>query len=178
MNFENFNFFSSNLRFDISIICFLQTWLDKSSLTSQSLYELPYYKSIHQIRNYWKGGGASIYIRDSINFRPRPDLGINSTNVESISVELCCSKTWNTLINVLYRPPKGLAEPFENVLNCIFHKTKKSNRKFYIASDFNLNVLDHGNCKKVQNFLNLLSQNNLISIVNKPTGVTKKQQQQ
>ena len=38
-NFENFKFFLSSLSFDFSIICFSETWLDESSLTSQSLYE-------------------------------------------------------------------------------------------------------------------------------------------
>ena len=55
-NFENFRFFLSSLSFHFSI-CFLETWLDESSLTSQSLYELPNYKSIYQIRNYGKGVG-------------------------------------------------------------------------------------------------------------------------
>ena len=67
-----------------------------------------------------------------------------------------------------------MAEPFKKFLNCIFHKTKKSNKKLHIAVDFNLNVLDHDNCKKVQNFLDLLFQNNIIPIINKPTRVTKK----
>ena len=117
---------------------------------------------------------VSIHIKDSVNFRPRPDLSINSTDVESISIELLCNKNRNTLVNVLYGPPKGLAEPFKKFLNCIFHKTKKSNKKLHIAVDFNLNVLDHDNCKKVQNFLDLLFQNNIIPIINKPTRVTKK----
>ena len=151
-NFENFKLFLSSLSFDFSITCFLETWLDESSLTSQSLYELTHYKSIHQIRNYGKGCGLSIYIKDSINLKPRPDLSINNTDEESISIERLCKKNGNTLINVLYRPPKGLTEPFEKFLNCIFHKTKKSYKKFHIAGDFNLNVLDHDNCKKVQNF--------------------------
>ena len=67
-----------------------------------------------------------------------------------------------------------MSEPFEKFLNCIFHKTKESNKKFHIAGDFNLNVLDHDNCKKVQNFLNLLYKNNMIPIMNKPTRVTRK----
>ena len=175
MNFENFKTFLSNLSFDFSIICFSETWLDESSLTSQSLYELPNYKSIHQIRNYGKGDGVSIYVKDSINFRPRPDLlSINNTNVDTVSIGLLCNKNRNTLINVLYRPPKGLTEPFKKFLNCIFHKTKKSNWEFHIDGDFNLNVLDRDNCKKVQNFVNLLYQNNMIPIINKPTRVTKK----
>ena len=67
-----------------------------------------------------------------------------------------------------------MKEPFEKFLNCIFHKTKKSNKKFHIGGDFNLNVLDHDNCKNVQNFLNLLYQNNMTPIINKLTKVTKK----
>ena len=114
-NFENFKFSLSSLSFDFCIICFSKIWLDESLLTSQSLYELPNNKSIHQIKNYGKGGGVSrvsIYITDSINFKPRPDLSINNTDVESISIDLLWNKNRNTLINVLYRPPKGLAEPF------------------------------------------------------------------
>ena len=42
----------------------------------------------------------------------------------------------------------GFQEPLEKFLNEIFNKTNKSNKMFHIASDFNLNVLDHDNCKK------------------------------
>ena len=78
------------------------------------------------------------------------------------------------MISVLYRPPKGLLEPLDRFLNEIFNKTKKSNKNFHISGDFNLNVLDHDNCKKVQSFLNLLYQNSMIPIINKPTRVTRK----
>ena len=67
-----------------------------------------------------------------------------------------------------------MTEPFKKFLNWLFHQTKKSNKKFHITGDFNLNVLDHDNCKKGQNFLILLYQNNTIPIINKPTRVTKK----
>ena len=39
---------------------------------------LPNYKSIHQVRNYSKGGEVSIYINISLNFKVRPDLSTNS----------------------------------------------------------------------------------------------------
>ena len=58
----------------------------------------------------------------------------------------------------------GLVEPLEKFLNEIFNKTNKSNKMFHIAGDFNLNVLDHDNCKKKRS-LNLLYQNNMISII-------------
>ena len=67
-----------------------------------------------------------------------------------------------------------MTQPIEKFLNCIFHKTKKSNKKSHIAGDFNLNVLDHDNCKKVHDFQNLSYENNMIPIINKPTRVTRK----
>ena len=81
-----------------------------------------------------------------------------------------------------------MAEPFERFLNCnsklhtataidhiITNCFNDTNLKtaFY-KSNMNLNVVDHDTCKKVQNFLNLLYQNNIISIISKPTRVTKK----
>ena len=76
--------------------------------------------------------------------------------------------------NVLYRPPKGLAEPFEKYLDYIFNKTNQSNKMFHIDSDFDRNVSDHDSCKKIKNFLSLLRQNNMFPIRNKPTRVTRK----
>ena len=72
---RNFKLFLSSLNFNFSVICFLETWLDDDTLsTSRSLYELPYYKSIYQVRNYSKGGGVPIYINKYLNFKLRPDL--------------------------------------------------------------------------------------------------------
>ena len=84
--------------------------------TSRSLYELPNYKSIHQVRNYSKGGGVSIYINKSLHFNLRPDLSINRQDVESLSIESLFYKERNTLINALYRPPKEVIELFKRFL--------------------------------------------------------------
>ena len=105
--------------------------------------ELPNYKSIHQVRNYRKGGGVSIYVNKSLNFKLRPDLSIKSWYVESLSIEILFYKEWNTLINVLYRPPKGVIEPFERFLKEILKKAKSNLKPFHIAGDFNFNILDH-----------------------------------
>ena len=43
-----------------------------------------------------------------------------------------------------------------------------------LAGDFNINVLDFEQNKKVQNFVNLMFQFGLVPTINKPTRVTKK----
>ena len=47
-------------------------------------------------------------------------------------------------------------------------------KPFYIAGDFNLNMLDHDKSSKVHNFLNLLYKNGMIPTINKPGRVTRK----
>ena len=43
----------------------------------------------------------------------------------------------------------------------------------HIARDFNLNLLDYEKRKKVQKFLNLIYENSMIPLINKPTRITR-----
>ena len=173
-NFENFKLFLSSLNFTFTVICFSETWLDETINSNKSLYELPNYTSIHQVRTHRRGGGVSLYIQNSVEFKIRKDLSINSDDVESISVELLFENSKNSVFNVLYRQPKGKIEPLKKFLNEIFLSIKKSNKQFHIAGDFNLNVLDYEKCNKVQEFLNLIYEHSMIPVINKPTRVTYK----
>ena len=165
--------FLSILKFNFSIICFSETCFDETN-TENSNYELPGYYSIHQIRNNRKGGGVSIYIKKELNFKVKDDLSINCKDVESPCVKLLFENKHNTLINVLYRPPNGQIESFEKFLKYVFSITKISNKVHHIAEDFNLNLFDHENSRKVHNLLNLINQNGMIPTIKKPTRVTRK----
>ena len=87
-------------------------------------------------------------------------------------MEILHEKSRNTLFNVVYRPPNGKIEPFENFLKIIFNKNKNSNKKYHIAGDFNLNLLDHDENKKVTFFEFNISK--WYDTINKPTRVTRK----
>ena len=78
------------------------------------------------------------------------------------------------IFNVLYRQPKFQTEPYEEFLKEIFSRIKSSNKKFHVAGDFNLNFLDYEICKKVQEFSNIIYENDMIPIINKPIRVTNK----
>ena len=103
----------------------------------------------------------------------KPDLSINNNDIESLTIEILSNKTRNTLINALYGTPNGQIEPFENYLNNIFSKIKKSNKLFHIAGDFDLNLLDHYTNRKMQKFLSIVYRNGTIPTINKPTRVTQ-----
>ena len=125
--FENFKLFFSTLGYSFSVICFSETWLNDTD--SNSLYELPNYISKHQIRDDRKGGGVSFYIHNS-SFRVLPNLCINSTDIESLSIEISFNDRHNTLVNVLYRPPSGKIEPFEKILSKLLSSVQNSKKTY------------------------------------------------
>ena len=172
-NFENFKMFLSNLNFRFSIICLSQAWSNDSNVDNSN-YKLLNYVSVHHIRNHYKRGGVSVYIHKNFEFKIRNDLSINSKDIESVSVELLHEKRRNALFNVVYRPPNGKIEPFENFLKILFNKNKNSNNNYHIAGDLNLNLLNYDRNKKVRDFSNLIYQNGIILTINKSTRVTEK----
>ena len=68
-----------------------------------------------------------------MNFKIKDDLSINCKDVASLCIELLFENKRNTLINVLYRPPNGQRESFENVQKNVFSITKNSKEVHHIA---------------------------------------------
>ena len=101
-NFGNFKMFFSNLSFSFSIICLSETdWLNESNVDT-SIYELPNYVSVHQIRIHYEGGEVPVYTHKNFQFKIRNDLSINRKDIESSVVELLHEKRRNTLFTVVY----------------------------------------------------------------------------
>ena len=66
-----------------NVIRFSETWLDETTSSNKSLYELPNYTSIHQVRKQRRGWGrVSVYIYQSVEFKIRNYLTINSDDIE------------------------------------------------------------------------------------------------
>ena len=85
--------------------------------------------SKHQVRSDRRGGGVSIYVHKTFDFKVRSDLSINNKDIKSISEEISSNKKQNTLVNTLYQPPNGEIEPFEIFLSNLFNKKLKKKTK-------------------------------------------------
>ena len=57
---------------------------------------------------------------------------------------------------MFYRTPNVQIELFEKILKYVFSITRNSNKMQDNVEDFNLNLLDHENNRKVQDFLLLI----------------------
>ena len=64
-------------------------------------------------------------------------------------------------------------KPFQNYLKDFFLKNRKCSKPMYLIGDFNLNVINYETDSNIKNFLNLIFQNGLVPVINKPTRVTR-----
>ena len=71
-----------------------------------------------------------------------------------------------------YRQPAGIYSELEKYMKD-FTKVKNNGKDLYIVGDMNLNLLDHSTNSKVKEYLNIVFQNLLIPMINKPTRVSK-----
>ena len=103
----------------------------------------------------------------------KPDFSINNDNIEALSIEIVNNNSKNILINTQYRQPAGIYSEFEKYMKDFTNKVKNNGKDLYIVGDMNLNLLDHRSNSKVKEYLNIVSQNLLIPMINKPTRVSK-----
>ena len=68
--------------------------------------------------------------------------------------------------NIVYRLPDGDLEVCENYFQSILGNNSIRTKSVILAGDFNINVLEFEQNKKVQNFVNLMFQFSLVSTIN------------
>ena len=117
--------------------------------------------------------GVALFVKDSYSFNKRDDLSINSVAIQSLSFEITNNESENIIFNVVYRPPYGDIYVCENYFKNIFFKDNVIRKNFWLAGDFQINLLYFEQNKKVQNFINLMLQSGLVSTTNKLTRIAK-----
>ena len=127
---------------------------------------------IHQVRNSRKGVVLCIFIHESLCYKLRKDLSINSEAIKSLSIEISNKKASNLIFNAIYRPPTGDIKVFKQFCKDIFSKNQNMKHMMF-AGVFNMNVLDYEYNGKVKSFFGLIYQRNLKPTINKPTWVGK-----
>ena len=115
-NFESFQEFFKDLKFNFSAICLSETWCESIDTIKYSNYKLNGYRSFHQIRNERKGGGLYIFLRESYTYKLISNLNINSEAIEFLCIEILNKHSKNLILSLSYRPPQGDTTLFEKHL--------------------------------------------------------------
>ena len=89
------------------------------------------------------------------------------------SIEILNKKSRNIVITAVYRTPKGNNKLFKDFCKDFLNKQEMSNKAAFLLGDFNLNASDYDTSKEVKDFFNLVFQNGFLSLVQRPTRVTR-----
>ena len=126
------------------------------------------------MKTYHRGGGAAIFVHQSLCYIKRNDLCINYEATESLSVEKVSNEIRNINFNIVYRPTGGDLAVCESYFQSILSNDLTIDKNMILAGNFNINVLDFEQHKNVQNFFNVKFHFCFVPTINKPTRVTNK----
>ena len=133
-----------------------------------SLYQIPNYIPIHQIRKgSSKGGGVSIYIHKTLNYKLRCDKSICNPDIEALTIKIIKENKKNLIITGIYRPPRRDEKNFRKEHKKLIENKNESNKQIFLIGDINLNSLDYETNNCVKNF-NLSFKNSIFPITTRP----------
>ena len=159
----------NKIKFDIFAMS--ETNIKKN--TPKSLYKFCGYKLFHKSREWGKGGGVGILIKDEYASKAKL-VNVNYKNIqpEFICIELEIKKI-KILVAVLYKSPSVRYGVFNDFFETMaFLSTKYENCVF--LGDLNINVLDKEASDTKFLFNNIIEPLSLTQIIKSPTRITKK----
>lgn len=149
---------------DIDILCVTEHWL--------RCHQLIFNFSNHQVGSSFNRvnaihGGALILVNNQLKFKDRKD--IVSLSVER-TVEIACIELEQFIILSVYRPPSGLYDCFEKVMDEVLHKICNSGKSIITCGDFNINLLENSGLST--KIISLFQSYNLENKFLEPTRIT------
>ena len=178
-NFENLKNLLQEIKHDFKVIILSESWLKDENANQNSLYQIANYIPIHQIRKgSSKGGGVSIYIHKTLNYKLRCDKGICNPDIEALTIEIIKENQKILIITGIYRPPRGDEKNFRKEYKKLIENKNESNKQIFLIGDINLNSLDYETSNCIKNFFYLLLfylsfKNSIFPIITRPTRVTR-----
>ena len=159
----------SNIALNFSFIGISETWLQASDHN----VHLPGYNFIHEHRTESSGGGVGLYVDESFEFKPRPDLCFqNKKCAESLFVEVIRPKEKNIVLGVVYRPPKVNLRDFIGNLDSFMAKLSSENKVCYVMADWNLDLMKHHCHDLTGQFLDTMFSRSFVPLITRPTRIT------
>ena len=170
-HFTEFLCYLDTLNFVFKVIALSETAINATSIN----YNIPNYSCEMNIRENRKGGGVSLYVHNTFQYKVRNDLQLGGV-VNSVFVELLKTTTnskHNIICGCIYRPPSMSLSVFNELLSDMFGKILSENKYVYIFGDFNVNTISSVIGKaNTQEFKDIFSSNYCLPLITKPTRVT------
>jgi len=161
---------TSGTTFDI--LALSETWLKP---LNAECYGMEGYTHEFMTRNNRPGGGVSLYITDTWNYKIREDFSIITNEYEMLWIELDKDSTnsnSNIILGVIYRIPGTNPNDFNSKLQEIITKISNEKKECIHVGDYNFNLLNSDTHPPTAEFVNINFTQSLFPSINKPTRLT------
>ena len=158
------------LKFKFDVLCFTQSWL---TADSQDLFKFNCYNSFHSLRPAGeRGGGVSVYVRDSFDVKEISACTVSSRDFESLVLEVDHG-SYKVIVGIVYRPSRASHGLFiEKLSEVIAFACAASCSNVVLCGDFNYDTIQYVNNSYVQIFFDTASSYSLVPLIDKPTRIT------
>lgn len=170
-NLDKFETYMQNLDLKFDVVGLSETWFNVNNVDR---YGIMGYSHEYNIRMTRKGGGVSLYIKNHISYKKRPDLDAICNSIETLFIEIGkneCNYNRNIVVGCIYRPPDSNLEQFLDNITHLFDTLNKENKVVYLIGDFNINLLNTNNHKITADFVELMFSYFYMPLINKPTRI-------
>ena len=168
---DELEMYLNSLDFQFSFIGLTETWLDSNKC---DLYGLPGYVSEDKYRQNRRGGGVSIFIKETIKYKTRSDLDRFDEHFETLFIEIdstCFNTKKSIIIGVVYRMPDTSIEIFNDYMSDVLGTIEREHKLCYLLGDYNIDLLQHDTHRPTSSWLDVLYSNGVFPLITKPTRV-------
>ena len=166
-NSDEFLSYLTLCKHSFDIIVLTETWGKDETHT---LLHIPGYNSLHNYRKNKKGGGVSIFIKNTYKYMPVDEFDISEEALESIAATVYYPNSSNP-VNVLgiYRPPNSNINDTNSKLREILTSDLINNKDTIITGDFNVCLLQEDHSVHTSNFMNMMREFFFRPLITRPT---------
>jgi hypothetical protein len=165
-NYDELSVFLDQLNSEVGVIVLTETWFSPI-LT----YDIEGFTAYHTYRSDKRGGGVSVFVRESIKATPIVNLNFVNEIFEVCSVKLTFSRRTSVNIVGIYRPPdRARLADFNIALYNDVLSLFRPTDQIILTGDFNIDLFqldDHG-----RTFVENLQSNSFLPVISKPTHVS------
>lgn len=94
--------------------------------------------------------------------------------METLYITFLNKKPWNIIITTTSRAAKGNRKLFKDSCKDFQNEQEMSNKAGFLLGDFKLNAIDCNTNEVVKYFLNMVFENGLLPLIQRPTRVTRR----
>ena len=134
--------------------------------------EFPGY-SYFLCQSHSQNGGVALYVKSGLSPIPRPDLTKDSTDFESVWVEVENNNGKNYLFCCMYRHPSSSIDNFSDYLQETLSNPAVFNKQVFILGDFNIDLIKYNSHIPTTNYVNFFFSKKFLPYIIHPSQVSR-----